>query len=478
MKKHILALAASGLLALSGCAITDVGEIDVRYSPVQSAENTGDMLPIFVGAQADADGNPVDEYFEEGDLISIHLVYGYISEFDETWLTPSEIQYMTGRVFSGRSPRIKGEIVIAARVFEFTGQGDGDFSYGNSSDVGRVVFYSDDVLQEQGLNFRNLPVYGPIRYTDKPLAMRLEARELDTNSEEEKALLDNLEKLGQAAYAPLSPALSVLNELGTTVIDSQPSASLFFRMLMVFDPAKGGNVNHLALRPGYLILVKDRDRQGNFDWNSLLFCPEEGKLYYNTDEFDAPVGCDSDQKQLYGAKTYFVVEIAKNVGVGEVQVQQTGYKALIEVLQADSNERLERLAEPTENLAAAILAERIVSDIRSDILKAAGDTDTVSAEDRVLAGIEALTSLAKYASAICGEDAETADISRDQLDYLFGLIRRNSPPDAEGRAALMPFGDAGYCPVAGTETVDASLFTANANRIVTTEEVRALFGIE
>lgn len=516
---------------LAGCAISDEGEIDVRIVPINIAEKSNPELHELFYPKQKEDERP----FEAGDLLSLHLIYGHVASFDEGALIPSELSYIAGRALAFRAPRVKGEIVIASRVFDFTGQGEGDFNNSSDSDAGRVVFYSDDVLKNQGLNFRNLPIYGPVEYTASPLALRLEARELDTNSKEEKALLTSLATLGSTAYAPLSPALSVLDEVGSTFIDAQPTSTRFFQMSMVLDAGEGGNQNHLQLRPGYLIFVKNRKRDGKFDWSTLTFCPSEGKLFkVNPDpsvraneakvtameaadvaeaaadravkaadtaeaaaeraaearsrDTASPEGTSGTSKplgtactangspmELYRESTYFVIEIAKNVGSAEINIQQTGYEALITALRNNDTNRTPENFEAPPGIAETIRAERLLSSIREDILKAAGKTAEVSREERIVAGFEALTDLADQAQLVCREDTADATLSRTQLDYLFTLIRRSVPfTDTETRKLLLPFGNDGYCP---QEPSTVSLSATEAAQSLRVDQIEGIFQI-
>ena len=478
-------------LLVSACAISDEGEIGVR-TVVSTGENASSgLLPIYqplVGA----------EEFVKGDLVSFHLVYAHIDGFDEALLAPTELQYVAGRAFAGRRPRVKGEIVIAGRVFEFSGQKGGDFNQ-SDSDIGRVIFYSDDVLRHQSLNMRNIPIYGPIKLGQAPLAIRLEGHELDTSSAQEKALLTSLSRAGSAAFAPLSPALEILDRVGSDFIDAQPASTRFFRFSAVFDRDDGGNPHHLKLRPGYLILLKDVSRKNAHQWNKLVFCPREGALFWKERKKVTKETCKYPKRRHFRNDTYLVIEIGRNVGTGDIDVQQVGFDALLKSLNTADEAAAEEISERQVSLVTAIKAERMVNTLRSQINIARSPAhpkapDTAKAahkEKRRIAAVEVMTQLTEQAKMLCSVkdgagsslEAETPDddaiLTRDQLYYLFELLRSAAPIKAPNRERLLNFGEKSFCPAANlasltgktAQQVNSAAFT------ITSTDAIALFGI-
>ncbi len=467
--RFIQAFNLACVLLISSCALSNQGEVDVFYSSSSTTHDNENskLYPIFV------DKVNKSTPFLEGDLVSFHLVNAFIGNFDEDALAPAEFgqyasTFLGASIFGGRSPRVKGEIAIVARVFEFTGSGTGDFDFGPEAD-GRVVFYSDDVTRHQKLNLRNIPIYGPVKRPSGPLAFRIEGAELDTSSEQEKALLSQLSSLGSIAYAPASPALGVLETIGSSFINSQPDHTKFFRMTMLFSPQTGGNDNHLELRPGYYIFIKDPHRRGNKHWDRRVELNKETGLLMKK-------GCSLKKKETEAEKTeaektekevfdikkynkcefrdfsYLVVEVGRNVGEGEVQIRQEGFRALIDTLRDADQRTAERIlnASNEDDFERTIARQRLESDIRNDILLAAGDTSNQDTDDRVIAGMEALTILSREAIAICDrepmdESANIAILERSQIDYLFQLVRRSNQLSRIERSALLPSTINGYC---------------------------------
>ena len=132
--------------------------------------------------------------FVGGDSLSVHLRTAYIKDFAEI-ANPL-------RVFTRMGLKANGEIAIVANAFEMNTGKELDFADTKS---GRLVFYSDDVLKGQFLNFNNMPIYGPIKYNGAPFAFRATIFELDISSEQAKALLGTVAQAGSMAYPPASP---------------------------------------------------------------------------------------------------------------------------------------------------------------------------------------------------------------------------------------------------------------------------------
>jgi hypothetical protein len=243
------------LFILTGCAFSQEGAVDYRKAELLTnarrhkinqniAENklpdkNGMVAPVKLirkGSPAN-DETHSDSIIREGDSIAIRMRQGFISQFWELPINP----------FRGFRPN--GEIAVVVRAFKYGGDDPTkDFDFGPGGiEKGRLVFFSNDVEENQFLNFNNMPIYGPITYNGNPIGIDIAVIEIDSNSEQMNALLDTLASAGEKAFPPAAPILSVLNELGSSLLNAGTN-DIEMRYRLVLDPPDG--YKGLLLPPG------------------------------------------------------------------------------------------------------------------------------------------------------------------------------------------------------------------------------------
>lgn len=220
---------------------------------------------------------------KEGNTISVHMMQGYLLGSSET-RTFYEF-------FSGRAAN--AEVVVIASVCEQGISGCG-LAFGPSSDkTGRVIYFSDGVKAKQYLNFSYLPVYGPIKYKGGPLIVKLSILELDDMSDKQVGLLKALAEQGKKAYPPASTALTILDTLGTSLLQGSGD-DVNFRYTMTLTPDTGDNgYSHPRLSAGnYAFLKKDtvKGPQEQEIWKHLKFDHVTGRLVQECKEKDEAKG--------------------------------------------------------------------------------------------------------------------------------------------------------------------------------------------
>jgi len=220
---------------------------------------------------------------KEGNTISVHMMQGYILGSNE-----SRTFY---ELFSGRAAN--AEVVVIASVCEQGISGCG-LEFGPSSDkAGRVIYFSDGVKAKQYLNFSYLPVYGPIKYKGGPLIVKLSILELDDMSDKQVGLLKALAEQGKKAYPPASTALTILDTLGTSLLQGSGD-DVNFRYTMTLTPGTGDNgYSHPILSAGnYAFLKKDtvKGPQEQEIWKHLKFDHITGRLVQECKEKDEAKG--------------------------------------------------------------------------------------------------------------------------------------------------------------------------------------------
>lgn len=339
-------------LSLSACALSEEGAVDLRRTAMPT-EKVGEPGPdqaisneeaVALPLQAKNFSVPGRETFVEGDSIALHLRTAFIHDF-----------YETGSPWRGF--RINGEIAIVANAFEMNGaKGSRELDFTNL-EAGRLVFYSDDVEPGQFLNFNNMPIYGPIEYKGTPFAVRFGIFELDTNSEEIKALIGALASIGSVAYPPAAPALGLLNTLGKSFLSgSRGQNDTEFRYTMILDPMQGSpRINHFVLEVGNYVLVRSEDRTQDIPWDSLVLNENEGRLYWKdgrpaqgAEENEA----NEDMREPYKENTYLVIEINKTKSSKLIDLEDNTYEALLKVLEQNDRAKAQSIEEAAKEIGS------------------------------------------------------------------------------------------------------------------------------
>ena len=210
---------------------------------------------------------------EKGQIITVYLNQAYVNDFTERW--------------EGYLGKKRGEIAVVARVAELDEGSDFDFS-NSGTDRGRLVYYSEGVQPGQFLNFSQLPIYGPIEYMGKPLAMEFYIMELDVKENTEvSGLLSAAAGLGAIAYPPASPILKVLDTIGSGLLKANKSdlefkyhAAILAGELQL-KSLKAGTLeyaNYAFVRMSYTNL-KASDVSNIHTWSRWFFNQKNGRLY-------------------------------------------------------------------------------------------------------------------------------------------------------------------------------------------------------
>jgi hypothetical protein len=268
-------------------------------------------------------------YVSANETISIHLTQAFIKDFFEL-ANPFKFE-------SGSHKR--GEIAIVVNAYPLTGGGMEFGPEGLSG--GRLVYYGDDVHKGQYLNFSYLPVYGPVEYSGKPIALQIYVIEMDTGGAKIKPLLSTLAKIGSMAYPPASPVLAVLDKLGSALL-SQHTDDILLRYHMTLYPSEETAIpGYPALQTGNYVLMRRENRnegrpqQGEaprLDWSSVRFDQHEGRLVMADD----PAQCFTDE-------TYLVFQIQKGFPVLDAG-QPTTFAAFRNALETAAEQSGDALA--------------------------------------------------------------------------------------------------------------------------------------
>lgn len=418
--KYFMFLLLIGLLStLYGCAISNEGAVTFRKStPFEATQEEKPDIDKLLPLEMKNFSTLENAKFIENDSLSVHLRTAYIRDFAEI-ANPL-------RIFTRMGLNANGEIAIVANAFEMSTGKELDFADKKS---GRLVFYSDDVLKGQFLNFNNMPIYGPIKYNGAPFAFRVTIFELDVDSEQAKALLKGLAEVGSMAYPPASPVLSLLNGLGQSLVSSDQDDTEF-RYTMVLDP-KGGleQLNHFTLEAGNYVIIRSEKRGDKIPWDKLSLKENEGIVYWNKKEPDK-------KGELYTENTYLVVEINKNVSSVDIDLSQDSYEALLTALKSEDKEKAANLTMMANALGEAVIpraqtvkfntAKDLLNKIRREkqkgLIEACFDTEKVLVMIRDSLETSG-TSTGKLKQWSKDNLEKAPNLSDPQVDYLLSQLR-------------------------------------------------------
>ncbi|QFT22008.1 hypothetical protein FIV02_10515 [Pseudomonas sp. THAF187a] len=270
------------LLALAGCAQGlhhNEGATQIAHSP-----DGKHIRSIFIpdpGNATQTNEHPI----EKGEAFSIKLISAYICDFREgsgprDWFSRSNAGALPCEGGDGNTSLLgttnytRGEIAIIVNAGE---RNDGvtglTFNPADIQRNGRIVYYNEDIRESgQLINALNIPIYGPKTYEGGSFFMDWAILELDNDeSVQSRQLLQELAKIGSAAYAPGTPVLNLLNTLGGALLGTNGD-DVELRYQVEFDPPYSGVTKkdsnaiqkrvtpYAPLREGYYVIVREENR--------------------------------------------------------------------------------------------------------------------------------------------------------------------------------------------------------------------------
>lgn len=409
MGKWLSGAAAAAGVAVSACAITDEGAIDLRR--VGSGGEGVEPAWCFTCEEqnAGADG-PMEKYaggvsvsLEETVSISLRTVV--VHDVSEGMSISPEFIHRAWTRKGNEPVPIKAEVAVLANVVEASRQADtSDKDLGD----GRVVYYSDDVLDRQKLNQQNIPVYGPTPYKGGSLFVRFSIYEVDAEDAQVAGVLSALADAGGRAFPAYSPVLGVLNRVGASFANGAgPGSDRHFDYRVVFDAHEGkGNVRTFQLRTGDYVLLRSENRSAKFPWDRVYYDRSSGLLKHKgcVDAGDITKDC------AYRDDSYVVFTI--NTGLPESGFAYQKTIADLERQLSQSNEASVR----TAVLSSAVTELRAATtyDDISDALQEAANAQ-LPVRERLEGALSALQSLAESRCAepsLLGEQRETTVLRR------------------------------------------------------------------
>ncbi|MEM7120170.1 MAG: hypothetical protein AAF563_02760 [Pseudomonadota bacterium] len=341
------------VLFLGGCALSDTGAVDYRTTDLRepweqdelderlgSPSRSGDtdiMLPLDL-VWRNWSPDSLDREIEAGDSVAIRLQQAYIEDCIEGGFDPTD----------GWGHNC--EIAVIVDVFEFDGSAQHDFDFSaEGKERGRVVYYSEDVVPGQHLNFNNMPIYGPIEYNGGPIGMNIFILELETENAQASALLDTLASIGGMAYAPAQPIFNALNSLGSALLTGSTDDTNF-EYAVTFDPDSNGAYPYARLAVGDYIFVREQDRSAETPWDMLTYDQNTGRLFYKTSRYNDDGTLLARAGDPFLESTYISIQINKNLSSVRLDLSQNTYGVLRAKLDEADAAAANRLSEAGQDI--------------------------------------------------------------------------------------------------------------------------------
>jgi hypothetical protein len=399
---------AMGMLAvllLAGCSITNEGTVNYRKQGVTVGRDNKKELHLVKKYSLSNESD--DNVITTENKISIHLVQGFVKSFPE----------LVG-IFKAESSKTKrGEIAVVVKAYELKSDNMLAFD-ADVIDTGRLVYYSDDVNPGQYLNFSYLPVYGPVQWTGYPIVLQIYIIELDDN-EQIKPLLHTLAGLGSMLYAPAAPVLTVLDKLGSALLNGSHD-DIIFRYHMTFYPTGGfKELGYPVLEAANYVLMRHEDRQTDFNWTNIYLDTDEGRLRSGAGK-DAP---------FFRDETYLVFQIQKNFSFDLDPSKAVYYKNFVEKLRTNA-------ANNATNIGKAL--SDAANDITNDsnyqkLMTLANRVQTCISDSRDYIKNLVFKYVSRLAEEITDKDKCTGSskkygcLTMDQIDSLVAVLQNIAP---------------------------------------------------
>lgn len=277
---------------------------------------------------------PRKTIFTEDDKVVVRLLSAYIRNYTEgplSWFNDA----LEGQIW----PR--GEIAIVVNAFDFGEGKDKQTSFGFHSShndavskKGKVVYYSDDVVAGQFLNFNNMPIYGPNSKGINGMGFEIWIVELDITDKLTGELLKTAVAQGRTTYPTLSPANIILDSLGQTVLGSTDTNDTNFLYRVLLEPRTGAMLQRGFLEVGYYVFIgvgsgaSANTRQTDINWSELWLDENTARLYRYKEGVGDP--------KLYTDYNYIVMSIDKDTGYIDLDIENQLYSKFVQALNEDA----------------------------------------------------------------------------------------------------------------------------------------------
>lgn len=390
---------------------SNTGTIDYAFVSSEYQKGIGciELKPKFLSKSGEAGLLPV----KRKDVYEVTLKHIKLAELPEGSSLPRQ------------------KIAVLVKGFEMAGKDETvltddmgfDFS-SESSNLGRIVYYSDDVKPGQALNFGQLNMFGPLPYQGHPVGVTVYVLKLaDDIGPALKPLLGTIAQIGKTVSPLNASGIGMLESIGSRLLEG--SDEVLFRYDTTLR-SSDGTVDDLAfahLAYGDYVLLRTENRTEKIDWKQFLYNPQNGKLYKNTQKINGECK-DGPQGNEVSEHSYGVIQINK------ARNEAAAYYAEFSGFRKNIAEAVNKAAETEYDIASAV-QEASKPLIQSRKFKRFADSienypnvgATLQQQESLrgaLAGIYKSVAISLHATQ---HKSELAPIDANQADLLIGKIR-------------------------------------------------------
>lgn len=378
-----LSLGMMAGLLLASCAFRDEGAIDYRkaeipethwnvfqtknndiqeYNTQECKNYQGESIrPVLLKRKNVAQKNPKARFSDHENMV-IRLVSAYIEDYTEgllSWINDT----LEGQIWH------RGEIAVVVNIFP-AGEKI-DFS-SNAPDKGRVVFFSNDVVTEQFLNFDNMPIYGPSSKGKDGLVFGIWIIELDISGKLLGTLLKTIASHGSTPLPASSKGNQILNSIGSTLLDTTSKNDVNFRYYKLMEPDAGGVLPSPIFEAGFRVFIRaNLPRSHDINWTKLVLDENTGRLYEcaNTkkcENIEEMLKCDSGKNlplKEYKRFNYLVIRIDKDISGRDLYVEDKAFNTLKQLTETEekiSEENARKLIEAFERYSSSRKLSKLI----------------------------------------------------------------------------------------------------------------------
>ena len=264
---------------ITACAYRDEGEIDYRRAdidPVEVTSKRGETIRIAKLEDKNKVSNDKKRTFSDGDNLTISLSTAFIEDYSE-----GPLSYFNDALFEGQFYH-RGEIAVLAKVTPLDNLNTYGFSFRETAHRdAQVVFYSNDVVGGQFLNFNNMPIYGPNSEGIKHgIGLEIWIMELDISSPIVGALLG---KLAESFTGSDSAGDQILESLGGSLLNTVETSdtNFLYRALLVPPSSKNKFPAQASLEIGSYVFIRAPRmfEVRHINWEELRLDENSGRLY-------------------------------------------------------------------------------------------------------------------------------------------------------------------------------------------------------
>ena len=197
--------------------------------------------------------------FSKNDNICIRLTSAYIKDYSE-----GPLSWASDAV--GGQVRSRGEIAVVVNAFAVKDSVAFDFS-DKGVNKGKVVFFSDDIVAGQFMNFNNMPIYGPSSEGKNGIGLEIWIIELDISDVLTGNLLRDIASYGTIPLPFSSVGNVILESMGKSLLSSTNTHDTNFLYRVLLEPKKGAMLPNTPLEVGHYVFIRVEEGIGDIPKN-------------------------------------------------------------------------------------------------------------------------------------------------------------------------------------------------------------------